>query len=112
VALTQLFSTEDGNPVAVSAAAGTGSVFMAETVGAAAGEGVDGEIVLYNQAASAFVTRWRFDLTMTASDGSLARIVGAGRRDTAADVDAIRLFFDNAGAVDIAEGAWAVYGFR
>ena len=78
-------------------------------VGSAAGEGASGNIYLYGPSNSALKTCLSWHLTAIDSGGDIAVYTGAGCRDTAADVDAVRIFFSSG---NIESGELKLYGLK
>ncbi len=83
------------------------AAFLAKTVGSGASFGINAEVTLLNQAASAFIPRVRWGTTHLTSSGEVKDTTGSGVHTTAQDVDAVRFLFS---AGNITAGNYSLYG--
>lgn len=83
-------------------------IVMTEDVGNVAAEACQVEIMIYDPFNAAVHTKARFESMCRRTNGGFAMTRGAGQRNAAEDVDAVRLMFS---AGNITSGTWALYGY-
>lgn len=101
----------NGNNLDASSDAAT-SIFLTDDsqfVGSASGEGVDGNVRLYNPANAAQFPRIFRDTVWSSDNDRLSFVAGGGQYNTAEAINAVRFFFS---AGNIESGKIVVYGVK
>lgn len=88
---------------------GDNDIIMAGSVGGNSDEGCDGEIILWNPFVTGQHKRVSWDIVGRSSTGALFKWSGGGKRNSTADIDAIRIYFISN---SFAAGTYSLIGMR